>query len=202
MERIAVKIFEDFKQASKAIAKHIAKLIVERSRQGRDTVLGLATGHTPVGIYTELIRMHKEEGLDFSNVVTFNLDECWPIEPARIQSYHRWMHDNLFSGVNIASENIHIPSGTVSEADIEAHCREYEQRIKQAGGIDIQILGIGRTGHIGFNEPGSPRDSRTRRIQLDTISRKDAASDFFGEENVPEMAITMGVLFIDPFRDL
>ena len=193
MEKITVEIYEDSKQASVAVAKRIADMITHRAKEGKKAVLGLATGHTPVGVYRELIRMHEEDGLDLSNVVTFNLDEYWPMKPGLLQSYHRWMNENLFDHVNIPRANIHIPSGTIDEKDIEQHCQEYEERVREAGGIDIQILGIGRTGHIGFNEPGSSRNSRTRRISLDKVTRMDAASDFFGEENVPKMAITMGV---------
>jgi glucosamine-6-phosphate deaminase len=191
--RVPVRIFESSKDASRAVARRIAELIRLKSADGEACVLGLATGSTPINIYQELIRMHREEGLDFSNVITFNLDEYWGVGPDAIQSYWMWMHENFFNYVNIKPENIHIPSGLVAEKDIVAHCADYEQAIVDAGGIDFQLLGIGRSGHIGFNEPGSGRDSLTRRIHLDKITRMDAASDFFGEENVPEMAITMGV---------
>jgi glucosamine-6-phosphate deaminase len=192
-EKVNVKIYEISEEASQAVARRISRLIRTRAREGRNAVLGLATGSTPVNVYRELMRMHREEGLDFSNVITFNLDEYWPINPDAFQSYNLWMRENFFKGVNIPEDNIHIPCGTVPEKDLEKHCREYERKIADAGGIDLQILGIGRSGHIGFNEPGSGRDSRTRRILLDKITRMDAASEFFGEENVPEMAITMGV---------
>ncbi len=201
-ERIPVKVYADSKAASKAVAARIAGLIRARAAEKRKAVLGLATGHTPINIYRELIRLHKEEGLDFSNVVTFNLDEYWPISHGAFQSYHTWMRENLFKHVNINPKDIHIPSGEVSSGDIEAMCRKYEEAIAAAGGIDLQILGIGRSGHIGFNEPGSPKDSKTRRVALDTLTRKDAASDFFGEENVPEMAITMGVGSILKAREI
>jgi len=201
-ERAPVRIFADDKQASQAIGQRIAELIRTKAAKGESTVLGLATGHTPVNVYGELIKMHREEGLDFSNVETFNLDEYWPIEPMKLQSYHHWMHENLFDHINIQSENIHLPSGTVAEEDIPKHCQDYEEAIEAAGGIDLQILGIGRTGHMGFNEPGSSRESVTRRIRLDTITRKDAASDFFGEENVPKMALTMGVKTILSAREI
>ena len=202
IERIPVRIFQVDLQACRAIAQHMATLIRERATEGRTAVFGLATGNTPINIYRELIRMHREDGLDFSNVVTFNLDEYWPIDHKAIQSYHKWMDENFFKFINIPRENIHIPSGMVAEEDLEAHCRDYERKITEAGGIDIQILGIGRSGHIGFNEPGSSRDSRTRRIHLDRITRKDAASDFFGEEYVPDMAITMGVGSILDAREI
>ena len=192
-ERVAVQIFRASGQAAVAVARRIAELIRSRAAEGKPCVLGLATGHTPINVYRELIRLHRQDGLDLSHVVTFNLDEYWPIEPTAIQSYYLWMHENFFKHVNIRPENIHTPSGAIGEADIDAYCRDYEDAIAEAGGIDFQILGVGRSGHIGFNEPGSSRDSLTRRILLDKITRLDAASDFFGEENVPEMAITMGV---------
>ena len=201
-EKIPVRIYPDDKQASRAVALRIAKLIRERRVAGKNAVLGLATGHTPVNVYRELARMHREEGLDFSNVVTFNLDEYWPIDPSALQSYHKWMDLNFFSLVNVPAANVHIPSGTVAEKDVVAHCQQYEEAIAAAGGIDIQILGIGRTGHIGFNEPGSNRDCRTRRVRLDYVTRKDASSDFFGEEHVPEMAVTMGVGTILQAREI
>jgi glucosamine-6-phosphate deaminase len=202
IERVPVKVYEDDKGASRAVAARIAACIRRKAAEGKQAVLGLATGHTPVNVYRELARMHAEEGLDFSNVVTFNLDEYWPIEPEALQSYHRWMHANLFEHINIPAANIHIPSGTATEAGLDAHCRAYEEAIAGAGGIDLQVLGIGRVGHIGFNEPGSGRTSRTRRIHLDKVTRKDAAADFFGEENVPEMALTMGVGTILEAREI
>ena len=158
--------------------------------RGERAVLGLATGSTPIGIYRELIRMHREEGLDFSNVITFNLDEYYPMAPDSIHSYHRYMWENLFEHINIKKGNVHIPRGDIPRDQVERHCAEYEKAIREAGGIDYQILGIGKTGHIGFNEPGSGIESRTRLVALDTITRRDAAADFFGEENVPIEAIT------------
>jgi len=175
------------------VAHEVATLIRERNAAGKATVLGLPTGSTPVGVYRELIRLHREEGLDFSNVITFNLDEYWPIKPDSLHSYNRWMRENFFNHVNVPEANIHIPKGDIGRIDVEEFCRKYEQAIVDAGGIDIQMLGIGRTGHIGFNEPGSSKSSRTRIINLDPVTRRDAASDFFGEENVPQRAITMGV---------
>ncbi len=179
--------------ASAAVAREIAELIRTRASQGRSAVLGLATGSTPQGVYDELVRMHREEGLSFANVITFNLDEYWPMGRGELQSYHRFMREHLFDLVDIAPENIHVPDGTVDHDGVSAFCEGYERAIAAAGGIDLQILGIGRTGHIGFNEPGSPRDSKTRLITLDRVTRIDAASDFFGEWNVPRKAITMGV---------
>ena len=193
LEKIPVRIYKDDIGASRAVAGRIAAIIRQKNAKKGKTILGLATGHTPVGVYTELIRQHKDDGLDFSNVVTFNLDEYWPIEPAAMQSYHSWMHENFFNRINIWPENIHIPKGNVAAKEMERYCRQYEHAIETAGGIDLQILGIGRSGHIGFNEPGSAKESPTRRVRLDRVTRKDAASEFFGEESVPEMAITMGV---------
>jgi glucosamine-6-phosphate deaminase len=190
---VPVSIFDNSQEACRAVAGRIAELIRQRAREGRSAVLGLATGHTPIGVYRELIRLHRAEGLDFSNVVTFNLDEYWPMAREAIQSYHRWMHENFLDHVNIPRSNIHIPDGTLASGQVDDFCRQYEQAIQDAGGIDLQVLGIGRTGHIGFNEPGSPRDSITRSVHLDRVTRMDAASDFFGEENVPKQAITMGV---------
>ena len=191
--RMPVRVFRSSKQVSKYVATQVADTILERTRAGHSVVLGLPTGSTPIGVYRELIRMHREEGLDFSNVVTFNLDEYWPMDPASIHSYNRWMRENFFDHVNVPKAHIHIPNGTIHLEDAPAFCRGYEQAIQDAGGIDLQLLGIGRTGHIGFNEPGSDVDSRTRIVHLDPVTRKDAASGFYGEENVPDRALTMGV---------
>ncbi|HEY1683326.1 MAG TPA: glucosamine-6-phosphate deaminase [Tepidisphaeraceae bacterium] len=192
-EKIPVTVYTDSRMASQAVAREIAELIRTRAAAGQNTILGLATGNTPVGVYAELVRLHKQEGLSFKNVLTFNLDEYWPIQPGELQSYVRFMHENLFDHIDIPAQNIHIPDGTLPKEKIATFCQQYEKMIRDAGGIDLQILGIGRTGHIGFNEPGSPRDCKTRLITLDRITRLDAASDFFGETNVPHKAITMGV---------
>lgn len=192
-ERVPLAIYSRSTEASQAVAHEIAHLIRSRQQEGRAAVLGLATGSTPVGLYAELVRMHREEGLSFAHVITFNLDEYWPLPPDHAQSYHRFMRTHLFDHIDIDPRNVHIPSGTVSQAQAEAHCREYEEKIRAAGGIDFQILGIGRTGHIGFNEPGSPRRSPTRMVALDPLTRRDAAGDFGGEERTPRYAITMGV---------
>lgn len=192
-ERIPVSVHRSSSIASRAVAAEIASLIRARAAEGRGVVLGLATGSTPQGVYDELVRLHREEGLSFRGVTTFNLDEYWPMAPESLQSYRRFMREHLFDLIDIRPENVNLPDGTVPRAEIGAHCRAYEAAIEAAGGIDLQLLGIGRTGHIGFNEPGSPPASRTRLITLDRVTRMDASSDFFGEWNVPRQAITMGV---------
>jgi glucosamine-6-phosphate deaminase len=191
--KIPTLVFPTSNQASRHVALMIESLIRQNNSAGRPTVLGLATGSTPVGLYRELIRLHKEAGLDFSRVVTFNLDEYYPMSPEDAHSYNLWMQETLFEHINVKRENVHIPDGMTPGSDVDEFCARYEQLIRRAGGIDLQILGIGRTGHIGFNEPGSTRHSRTRTVTLDPVTRRDAASDFFGEENVPHQAITMGV---------
>ena len=173
-ERVPLVIVE-YDEIARTIARRIADIIRERRREGGHAVLGLATGSTPIGIYRELIKMHRDEGLDFSDVVTFNLDEYYPMKPDSIHSYHRFMRENLFNHINVRPENIHIPRGDVPRDDVDVGCEAYETAIKKAGGIDLQILGIGKTGHIGFNEPGSGSDSRTRRISLDTVTREGCA---------------------------
>jgi glucosamine-6-phosphate deaminase len=201
-ERINVRIVPDHDALARAVAARIAEVVRDRAARGLRAVLGLATGSTPVGIYREVIRLHQEEGLDLSNVVTFNLDEYVPMEPASIHSYHRFMRENLFDHVNVPDAQIHVPRGDLSRDEIDEHCAAYEQAIRDAGGIDFQILGIGRSGHVGFNEPGSGAESRTRLVYLDTVTRADAASDFFGEENVPAEAVTMGVATILEAREI
>jgi glucosamine-6-phosphate deaminase len=191
--KIPTLVFPTSVQASRHVALMIESLIRQNNSASRPTVLGLATGSTPVGLYRELIRLHKEAGLDFSRVVTFNLDEYYPMTGTDPHSYKRWMDETFFNHVNINPKNIHIPEGTTALAECEEYCARYEQQIRRAGGIDLQILGIGRSGHIGFNEPGSTRHSRTRLATLDPVTRRDASGDFFGEENVPQQALTMGV---------
>jgi len=192
-ERIPTRIFPTSSECSVAAAREIAELIRARQAEGRKCVLGLATGSTPMTLYAELVRLHRQEKLSFANVVTFNLDEYYPMEPQELQSYRRFMAEHLFDHVDIDPANVHIPDGTIDLEQVAEYCRAYEQAIADAGGIDVQILGIGRTGHIGFNEPGSRPESPTRLIWLDQLTRNDAASDFFGEANVPRRAITMGV---------
>ncbi len=191
--RIPTLVFPNSTQASRHVALMIESLIRQNNSANRATVLGLATGSTPVGLYRELVRLHREAGLDFSRVVTFNLDEYYPIASEDARSYNRWMHETFFQHVNVPAANIHIPDGTVPLRELDDYCADYEQQIRRAGGVDLQILGIGRSGHIGFNEPGSARLSRTRLVTLDPVTRRDAISDFFEEAYVPHQAITMGV---------
>ncbi len=191
--KVPTLVFSTSNQAARHIALQIEEIIKQNLIQGKFTVLGLPTGSTPVGLYRELIRMHKMEGLDFSKVITFNLDEYYPLDSTHPQSYRRWMRETFFDHVNIPDNQINIPDGTLAFEKIEEFCINYEKKIRQAGGLDLQLLGIGRTGHMGFNEPGSTRHSRTRLATLDAVTRRDAAQAFFGEENVPLRALTMGV---------
>ena len=192
-EKIHNEIFKNSTEASKVVAQEIAQLIKYKQQKNEPCILGLATGSSPVKVYEELVRMHKEDGLSFKNVITFNLDEYYPMTKENKQSYHCFMHQHLFDHIDIKSENINIPDGTVSIENLNQYCIDYEMKIKNSGGIDFQLLGIGRTGHVGFNEPGSHINSGTRIITLDHITRVDASSDFNGIENVPKRAITMGV---------
>lgn len=191
-ERVHTVIFSSSSEASRLIAQEIASLIRDKASRSENAVLGLATGSSPLGVYKELVRLHREEGLSFQNVITFNLDEYYPMQPTSLQSYVRFMKENLFDDIDIPPENVHIPDGTVDRDKVADFCSEYERKIDEAGGLDLQILGIGRTGHIGFNEPGSPLDSGTRLVTLDHVTRTDAASDFFGQENVPRKVRTLG----------
>lgn len=201
-EKLYTSISDDVETASAQIAQYIADLIREKNGRGEKCVLGLATGSSPIGVYRELVRLHKEEGLSFKNVVTFNLDEYYPMQPENVQSYVYFMHKHLFNHIDIPEENINIPDGTIPQQNIYKFCQDYEQKIKDNGGIDLQILGIGRTGHVGFNEPGSGLNSPTRLISLDTLTITDAASDFGSVENVPKRAITMGIETIMSARDI
>ncbi len=192
-EQLFTNVYNNAEIASQMVAEEIAALIRNKNEQGEQCVLGLATGSSPIGVYRELVRMHKEEGLSFKNVVTFNLDEYYPIAKEHVQSYWYFMHEHLFDHIDIPAENIHIPDGTIPEKKVFDFCQDYEMAIQNAGGIDLQILGIGRTGHIGFNEPGSGLTSPTRIVTLDSLTIADAAGDFYSEENVPRKAITIGV---------
>ena len=193
-EKVSTSIFEDSNKASYDVAKEIVDTMLQKQRQGKNFVLGLATGSTPIKVYEYLVEFHQKQNVSFYNVITFNLDEYYPMTPESIHSYVRFMNEHLFDHLDIKKENIHIPDGTLKGAEnIRAFCEEYEQRIEAFGGIDLQVLGIGRTGHIGFNEPGSILSSKTRMVRLDRVTKLDAASDFFGLEHVPQRAITMGV---------
>ena len=201
-ERIRTVVVDDHEGIARLVANRIATLIRERQASGEEAVLGLATGSTPIGVYRELIRMHRDEGLSFANVVTFNLDEYYPMPPDSVHSYHRFMWENLFDQVDVDPKKVHIPRGDVPRDRVDEECRRYEDEIRRLGGIDFQILGIGKTGHIGFNEPGSGVDSRTRIVTLDAVTRRDAAADFFGEDFVPREAVTMGVATILEAREI
>ncbi len=201
-ERIRTVVVDDHDGIARLVARRIADLIRTHDAAGRPTVLGLATGSTPLGVYRELVRMHRDEGLSFANVATFNLDEYYPMAADSVHSYHRFMWEQLFSHVDIAPERVHIPDGSVPDHRLDAMTAAYEQAIVDAGGIDFQILGIGMTGHIGFNEPGSGADSPTRMVILDRVTRRAAAADFFGEDNVPRRAVTMGIATILGAREI
>ncbi len=192
-EKIHNTIFKSSEIASKIVAQEIASLIREKQSKNENCILGLATGSSPIKVYEELIRLHQEEGLSFYNVITFNLDEYYPMEKDNVESYHYFMHENLFKHIDIKPENIHIPDGMIAQENLDQYCLSYEAAILKAGGLDFQLLGIGRTGHIGFNEPGSHSNSGTRSITLNHITRVDASASFLGINNVPRRAITMGI---------
>lgn len=192
-ENIGTTVFENSTAASKAVAKEIANLISVKQSQKQPCILGLATGSSPKGLYAELVRLHKEEGLSFKNVISFNLDEYYPMEPDSVNSYVRFMNEQLFNHVDILPENHHVPDGQLSKEAIADYCDAYESKIKALGGIDLQVLGIGGNGHIGFNESGSLQNSKTRLVALDHITRVAASGDFGGLENTPRTAITLGV---------
>ena len=201
-EKLPVSVFENPKDASLNVAKRIGNLIKAKQQTNEMAVLGLATGATPITVYAELVRMHKEEGLSFKNVITFNLDEYYPMLPDAAQSYVSFMNENLFDHIDIDKANVNIPDGTLKLEEIPAFCLAYEKKIGDLGGLDIQILGIGRTGHIGFNEPGSAPNSGTRLVTLDDLTRRDAARDFGGKSFVPTKAITMGIGTIFKAREI
>jgi glucosamine-6-phosphate deaminase len=192
-EKLRCRVLPSAHEGALEVAARIRTLVESRRAQGKAAVLGLATGSTPVPLYRELIRLHREEGVSFADVVTFNLDEYYPIRREATQSYSRFMREQLFDHIDVPEDSIHIPDGSLDRDGVFAACQAYEEAIAEAGGLDLQILGIGRTGHIGFNEPGSTIESRTRLVTLDQITRVDAAIDFNGEANVPRRAITMGI---------
>ncbi|MDB5001655.1 MAG: nagB 3 [Mucilaginibacter sp.] len=201
-EKLPVTVFADKLTAAQSVARRIADLIQNQTAAGKKTILGLATGATPVAVYQELVQLHQQEGLSFKNVVTFNLDEYFPMDSRAAQSYRVFMHENLFNHIDIEVANINIPNGELKEGDVAAFCLDYEKKITAYGGLDLQILGIGRTGHIGFNEPGSAPNSGCRLVSLDELTRSDAAHDFGGKANVPAKAITMGIGTIFKAREI
>lgn len=180
-------IVDDYKELSVKAALIVAGQISFKA----DSVLGLCTGSTPVGMYQKLVEMHKTQGLDFSRVISFNLDEYLGLAPENDQSYHYFMQDNLFNYVNARPEHINIPKGLA--ADIEAECVRYEQSIKKAGGLDLQVLGIGRNGHIGFNEPADKFTGETHLVALDEDTINANARFFSSRDEVPTQAVTMGI---------
>ena len=192
-EKIPLEIFPNATTGSAFVAKKIARLIREKEKNKERCVLGLSTGKSPLKLYTELIRMHKEEGLSFKNVVAFNLDEYYPIQRTARQSYYRFMKENLFDQIDIDPKNCFIPNGELPKEDMKSFCADYEQAITEAGGIDLQILGIGSNGHIGFNEPGSSRFSKTRVTPLENSTRLSNADDFDSVTQVPRLSVTMGI---------
>lgn len=200
--KTSVKIYADCKDASLYVAQRIADLITKKGSKGEKTILGLATGSSPKQVYQELVRLHKNEGLSFKNVITFNLDEYYPMQPIEEQSYVSFMNKNLFDYIDILPQNINIPDGSIALENIAAYCRQYEQNIANCGGLDFQLLGIGRTGHIGFNEPGALLKSITRLVTLNDLTREDASADFGGKEKVPVQAITMGIKTITQAREI
>ena len=183
-------------EASLIAARHVARVVREKPT----AVLGLATGATPLTLYRDLVRMHREEGLDFGGVTTFNLDEYLGLAPAHPASYHAFMREHFFAHVNVEPPRIHIPDGLAS--DVPAYCQGYEDAIRAAGGIDLQVLGIGTDGHIGFNEPSSSLASRTRIKTLTPRTRRDNVASFGSPENVPFHVITMGVGTIMDAREV
>ena len=201
-EKLPVTVYPDQHIAARRVARRIADLIISKQKKGENAVLGLATGVTPIGVYEELVRLHKTEGLSFKNVVTFNLDEYFPMKPNSLQSYVAFMKENLFDHIDIDMANVHIPDGTLKLEEIPAYCLNYEKKITSYGGLDLQVLGIGRTGHIGFNEPGSAPNSGTRLVTLADLTRRDASKDFGGKANVPTKAITMGIGTIFKAREI
>src|SRR3954470_22369022 len=192
-EKITCKIFPNTKEGSRYVGNEIARLIKEKQSKGEHCVLGLATGSTPISMYKELVRLHNEEGLSFKNVITFNLDEYYPIQRDAYQSYWSFMHRHLFNHIDIDPANIHVPNGELPKEQVKEHCIQYEQMIEDAGGIDLQILGIGNNGHIGFNEPGSSIFSKTRLTNLDNNTRIANSREFQNIAKVPRLAITMGI---------
>jgi glucosamine-6-phosphate deaminase len=202
LERLRTVVVARHDDLAALLADRIVAVVRRETAARGQCVLGLATGSTPLGIYRELIRRHQAGEVDFARVITFNLDEYYPMAPDNPHSYRRFMWENFFDHVNVPPAHVHIPGGDTPRARLAEACAAYEAAIVHAGGIDFQLLGIGQSGHIGFNEPGSTADSRTRLVTLDTLTRRTAAADFFGEDNVPREAITMGVATILEAREI
>ena len=179
--------------AARTLAHEIAGEMEAARAAGRRFVIALAAGSSPLGLYSELVSLHRAGDLDASHLVTFNLDEYLELEENRDRSFGRWMHEHFLGRINVEPEHVHAPPADLRRADVSAFARDYERRIQAAGGLDLAILGIGRNGHIAFNEPGSARDSRTREVELDGVTRADAAAAFGGLERVPRRAVTMGI---------
>ncbi len=192
-EKLPVSIYKDSASASVAVAREVAAVIREKQLKKEPCLIGLAAGSTMVALYNELVRMHREENLSFRNVITFNIDEFYPMDPDSIQSYARFMHEHLLDLVDIEKSNIHYPDATLPKDRINEFCNKYEAEINKHGGLDIILNGVSSRGHMGFNEPGSPTDSKTRLVTLDRATIVSAASDFYGENNVPRKGITMGI---------
>ena len=202
LEKIPVWIFNTPKEGSQKVARIISDLIIEKNAAGEKAVIGLATGSTPKSLYAELVKLHQEEGLSFKNVITFNLDQYYPMEPDALNSYHYFMRKYLFEQTDIDPENYFLPNGLIPKEKIKEHCADYEKKIADAGGIDLQILGIGNNGHIGFNEPGSPVYSKTRLVTLENSTRIANSHEFGNISQVPRMAITMGISTIMKSRHI
>lgn len=192
-EKVPISIFTDADIASDLVAKQVATLIKEKQTEGKNCVLGLVAGSTATGVYDRLVEMHKKEGLSFKNVIAFNINEYYPIAKEELQSHYAFMYEYLFNEVDILPENIHLIPGNLKKDEITEFCQKYEDKIKEVGGIDLQLLGLDGRGQIGANEPGSMFNSRTRLTTMDYSTRMGAASNFFGEENVPAHCITMGL---------
>ncbi len=193
LEKIPVKIFASSVDGSFYVAQQIANLIKQKQQEGSNCVIGLATGSSPKTLYAHLVKMHKEDGLSFKNVITFNLDQYYPMDKDALQSYHYFMRKNLFEHTDINPQNYHLPDGMITKENVKEHCLSYEQQIEEAGGLDLQILGIGTNGHIGFNEPGSGIYTKTRLTTLDNSTRLANSYEFGNMTEVPRMAITMGI---------
>ena len=202
MAQPTITIYPSPMLAAKYVAQRVAEVIKQKQLKNQSAVLGLATGKTPVLVYQELIRLHREENLSFKNVISFNLDEYYPMSASNQHSYHWFMKQHLFNHIDIPNYQTHIPDGSLKKEALEDACQIYEQKIIEAGGIDLQLLGIGHTGHIGFNEPGTLETSTTRLVDLNQITREDAIPDFGSLDAVPSHAITMGVQTIAQARDI